>query len=51
MGLEGMIEDVLKQCTPSQPPSDGAGDWQHSDFWEGTKKWKNKLPLWRKKRY
>lgn len=41
MGLEGMIEDVIRQCGPLG----GEGDGQHSDYWQAAKKWNGKLPL------
>ena len=51
MGLEGMIEEVIKNCmtattpqAPSKSPPVGEtlGD---SDFWEASKNWNGKLPL------
>jgi methylmalonyl-CoA mutase len=45
MGLEGMIEDVIRQCSPLPASPGGGGDWQHSEFWEAPKKWNNRLPL------
>lgn len=38
MGLEGMIEDVLKQCEPEEA-SKGKG------YWNAAKTWNGKLPL------
>jgi methylmalonyl-CoA mutase len=49
MGLEGMIEDVIRQCSPLPTFSEGGEDWRHSEFWEAPKKWDNKLPLGEKK--
>jgi methylmalonyl-CoA mutase len=49
MGLEGMIEDVIRQCSPLPTSPEGGGDWRHSEFWEAPKKWDNKLPLGEKK--
>src|SRR5678810_740208 len=43
MGLEGMIEDVIRQCSPLPTSSGGGGDWQHSEFWSASKKWNKKL--------
>ncbi len=40
MGLEGMIEDVIKQCTPPQSPKGGN---------EAVPQWNGKLPLDEKK--
>lgn len=48
MGLEGMIEDVLKLCE-APLPSEGGIKKQHSDFWEAPKSWNGKLPLGEKK--
>jgi len=45
MGLEGMIEDVIKQCGLPPTPSGGGGFKQQSDFWDAPKKWDGKLPL------
>ena len=49
MGLEGMIEDVIRQCGLPIVPSGGGGTMMHSDFWEAPKKWNGKLPLGEKK--
>ena len=49
MGLEGMIEDVIRRCSPLPASPGGGGNWQHSEFWEAPKKWNNKLPLGEKK--
>ena len=34
MGLEGMIEDVIRQCGPSPAFSGGEGAGQQSDYWQ-----------------
>ena len=48
MGLEGMIEDVLKLC--GAPPSpEGRIKRQPSGYWEAPKYWNGKLPLGEKK--
>ncbi len=44
MGLEGMIEDVIKQCSPL-PASPGGGGEQFSAYWDAPKKWNGKMPL------
>lgn len=49
MGLEGMIEDVILQCSPLPTSPEGGGDWQQSDYWLASKKWNNHLPLGEKK--
>jgi methylmalonyl-CoA mutase len=49
MGLEGMIEDVIKQCNLPLNPSGGGGTAEHSDFWDAPKKWNGNLPLGEKK--
>jgi methylmalonyl-CoA mutase len=43
MGLEGMIEDVIKQCSPLPP--EGATKVAATDFWQSANKWNGKLPL------
>ena len=45
MGLEGMIEDVIKQCSPLPTSPKGGGDWQLSDYWLASKNWNGKPPL------
>ena len=46
MGLEGMIEDVIKQCRrPFQSSPGGGRVRQDSDYWEASKKWNGELPL------
>src|SRR6266700_3042476 len=55
MGLEGMIEDLIRQCEPTGPnglpptPSGGGGDWRLADYWRAPKKWNGQLPLGEKK--
>ncbi len=49
MGLEGMIEDVVKQCSPLPASPGGGGDSMQSDFWKAAEKWNGKLPLGEKK--
>ncbi|MGN6617353.1 MAG: methylmalonyl-CoA mutase family protein [Ilyomonas sp.] len=44
LGLEGMIEDVIKQSSPTQSPQWGE-DWKQSDYWQAPSKWNGKLPL------
>ncbi|MGE5520289.1 MAG: cobalamin-dependent protein, partial [Candidatus Dadabacteria bacterium] len=47
MGLEGMIEDVIKKCTPSEI---GANNSESNDpYWGSAKKWNGQLPLGEKK--
>src|SRR5215213_5787044 len=41
MGLEGMIEDVIKQCMP--------GNGNGTAYWDAPKKWNGQLPLGEKK--
>lgn len=46
MGLEGMIEDVIKQCSlPATDPGSMGDDWQQSVYWQAPKKWNGQLPL------
>ncbi|MFN2456972.1 MAG: methylmalonyl-CoA mutase family protein [Chitinophagaceae bacterium] len=48
MGLEGMIEDVIRQCSASPPPEGGIV--RHTDpFWSASQKWNGKFPLGEKK--
>src|SRR5690606_35047665 len=51
MGLEGMIEDVIRQCqTGPTPASPGVGgEWKHSDYWQAPKRWNGKLALGERK--
>src|SRR5690349_11917415 len=44
LGLEGMIEDVIKQASPPQSPW-REEDWKQSDYWQAPSKWNGKLPL------
>ncbi|HYF32618.1 MAG TPA: methylmalonyl-CoA mutase family protein [Chitinophagaceae bacterium] len=58
MGLEGMIEDVIRQCAPAVKAvaskatagniSDES-DWQHTDYWQAPKKWNGQTVLGEKK--
>ncbi len=41
MGLEGMIEDVLKQCRASFT----AGSEDETQFWKASQQWNGQLPL------
>ncbi len=46
MGLEGMIEDVIKKCSLPPAPSGGGGvGWQDDEFWKASTKWNGKPPL------
>ncbi|MGN6213470.1 methylmalonyl-CoA mutase family protein [Parafilimonas sp.] len=45
MGLEGMIEDVIKSLSPLSISPGGGEDWMQSDYWQAPKKWNGKLPL------
>jgi isobutyryl-CoA mutase len=47
--LEGMIEEVIKQCSLPPAPSGGGGEGQQSDYWLASRKWNGKLPLGEKK--
>jgi methylmalonyl-CoA mutase len=50
MGLEGMIEDVIRQCSPAPSDSPGEGDSRLTDpYWAASQKWNGKLPLDEKK--
>jgi methylmalonyl-CoA mutase len=49
MGLEGMIEDVVGQCSSLPASPGGGGDWTQSDFWKAVEKWDGALPLGEKK--
>ncbi|HEY0678606.1 MAG TPA: cobalamin-dependent protein, partial [Chitinophagaceae bacterium] len=59
MGLEGMIEDVIRQCNPfpaeimDTKGGNGEGpaghNWQQNDYWQAPKKWNGQLPLGEKK--
>ncbi len=43
MGLEGMIEDVIRQCGPLS--SGGETSEQDSDYWQAAEKWNGQLVL------
>jgi isobutyryl-CoA mutase len=45
MGLEGMIEDVIRQCNTDEPAK-GKGK---PGYWNASEKWNGKLPLKEKK--
>ncbi len=49
MGLEGMIEDVVKTCSPLPTSPRGGGDPMQSDFWKASETWNGELPLGEKK--
>ncbi len=49
MGLEGMIEEVIKLCSPLPASPGGGGDVQPSTYWQAPKMWGNLLPLQEKK--
>src|SRR5689334_21350247 len=49
LGLEGMIEDVIKQCSPLSPPAGGGTKVEDSPYWKAVEKWNGKLPLNEKK--
>jgi len=42
LGLEGMIEDVIKKSFPQE-------DWKQAAYWQAPKKWNGQLPLGEKK--
>lgn len=44
LGLEGMIEDVIKKSLP-----EGEGDWKRAEYWQAPKRWNGQLPLGEKK--
>src|SRR5262245_28510548 len=45
MGLEGMIEDLIKRC---EPAVNGIA-WQESEFWKASNLWNGKPPLGERK--
>lgn len=51
MGLEGMIEDVIRQCEPA--PSTSSAGWRREQptdpYWAASQKWNGQLPLNEKK--
>ncbi|MBO9681731.1 MAG: methylmalonyl-CoA mutase family protein, partial [Flavisolibacter sp.] len=47
MGLEGMIEDLIRECSPLSPG--GGTKAEATDYWQAAKKWNGKLPLDEKK--
>ncbi|HEX6180332.1 MAG TPA: methylmalonyl-CoA mutase family protein, partial [Chitinophagaceae bacterium] len=44
LGLEGMIEDVIRQCMPNN-----GVELSRADYWQAPKKWNGQLPLGEKK--
>jgi methylmalonyl-CoA mutase len=49
MGLEGMIEDVIQQCSHLSSPNDRGTKMEGADYWQAVKKWNGQLPLNEKK--
>ena len=49
MGLEGMIDDVIKQCSPAPSNSPKGGEQDTDPYWIASKKWNGNLPLKEKK--
>lgn len=49
MGLEGMIEDVIKQCSPIPTFPVREGHQLTDPYWSASKKWNGVLPLGEKK--
>jgi methylmalonyl-CoA mutase len=49
MGLEGMIEDVIKQCSPLPASPGGGGDGKPADYWWAPERWNGHTPLGEKK--
>ncbi len=49
MGLEGMIEDVIKQCGLLRASTSEEEDWREADYWQAPRKWNGQLPLGEKK--
>jgi methylmalonyl-CoA mutase len=45
MGLEGMIEDLLSQCSPRPASSGEEADLMKSEFWKAADTWNDALPL------
>src|SRR5438067_8335485 len=39
LGLEGMIEEVIKMCSLPLAPSGGGGEGQQTDYWLAPRKW------------
>src|SRR5437764_1439356 len=48
MGLEGMIEDVIRHCKNASFP-DGGKEWTRAEYWTAPEKWNGKPPLDEKK--
>lgn len=49
MGLEGMIEEVIKKCGSHLAYLHGGGDGMESSHWQAPKKWNGQMPLGEKK--
>ena len=49
MGLEGMIEDVIKQCDHGPLSPEGGTKAEVSAYWQAAHKWNGKLPMDEKK--
>jgi len=50
MGLEGMIEDVIRQCSPAPSGSPNGREIQPTQpYWNASDNWNGKLPLEEKK--
>jgi methylmalonyl-CoA mutase len=50
MGLEGMIEDVINQCSPAPSDSPGGAENHRTDsYWAAAETWNGKLPLGERK--
>lgn len=45
MGLEGMIEDLIKQCGPVPTSHAGEEVWQDSDYLSASEGWTDAIPL------
>ncbi|HUC81370.1 MAG TPA: methylmalonyl-CoA mutase family protein [Flavisolibacter sp.] len=45
MGLEGMIEDVIKQCSAAPSITQGGSSQGTDPYWAASQKWNGKLPL------
>jgi isobutyryl-CoA mutase len=45
LGLEGMIEDVIQQCSLPPAPSGGGGVDLQAGYWAAAEKWNGNLPL------
>ncbi len=45
MGLEGMIEELIRLCSPSPASPGRGGDVQLADYWRASKNWNGQTPL------